>query len=417
MDKFNKILKNVLTFLIIFLIINYIFQSCQSQTAQINSFPGNITFTTTANEFSRREIITVNILNDSKETITIPNECPGEPFNVYRFENNNWVQKTATPKLDCKGTKELKIEAGKEEKIAYNNWNNALFGEMGRYKVSFTTNIADKPQTFTTNEFIVEKEGVFRQLFTGLFYRPIYNGLIFLAYLAPSHDLGIAIILLTIIIRTILLVPSQKSMKSQRRMQELQPRLNKIKEQHKGDQQRIASETMAVWKEAKISPFGSCLPILMQFPFLIALFYVIQNGLNPDNTYMFYSPYSNFSLNDINTNFLGLLDLTTANLYVLPLIIGGLQFIQMKLSFAKMAKKQDEQGQKPKNEMALANNMMTYIMPIMIALFTASLPAGVGIYWGTSTIYGIVQQLIINKGGKKKEPDEPTVRVINSTHP
>ncbi|MCX6735273.1 MAG: YidC/Oxa1 family membrane protein insertase [Candidatus Peregrinibacteria bacterium] len=412
MDKFNKILKNVLTFLIIFLIINYIAQSCQNKATQLNTNPGSVTFTSTANEFSRREDITVNIFNDSKEAITIPKECPGEPFDVYRFENNNWVQKTAAPKLDCSTAVDLKIEAGKELKVAYTNWNNALFGDMGRYKISFNTTIAGKVTTFTTNEFLVVKEGIFRQLFTGLFYRPIYNGLIFLAYIAPNHDLGIAILLLTILIRTILLVPSQKSMKSQRRMQDLQPRLNKIKEQYKGDQQKIAMETMAVWKEAKISPFGSCLPILMQFPFLIALFYVIKNGLNPDNTFMMYSQYNNFSLSDINTGLFGILDLTKPNLYVLPLIIGGLQFIQMKLSFMKNAKKQE--GQAPaKNEMAMANNMMTYVMPVMIAVFTASLPAGVGIYWGTSTSYGIIQQLFVNKGGKKKDPEEPTVRVIN----
>lgn len=413
MDKFNKILKNVLTFVIIFLIVNFVAQSCQNKSDKLNTNPGSVTFTTTSNEFSRREDISVNILNDSKETITLPNECPGEPFDVYKFENNNWVQKSINPKLDCKNTKELKIEAGKELKVAYTNWNNALFGEMGRFKISFNTTIDSKPITFTTNEFTVVKEGIFRQLFTGLFYRPIYNGLIFLAYIAPNHDLGIAILLLTILIRTILLVPSQKSMKSQRRMQELQPRLNKIKEQHKGDQARIAAETMAVWKEAKISPFGSCLPILMQFPFLIALFYVIRNGLNPDNTFMMYSQYNNFALSDINTGLFGILDLTIPNYYVLPIIIGGLQFIQMKLSFARNAKKQE--GQAPaKNEMNMANNMMTYLMPVMIAIFTASLPAGVGIYWGTSTLYGIIQQVFVNRGAKKKDPEEPTVKVINA---
>ncbi|MEK7085452.1 MAG: YidC/Oxa1 family membrane protein insertase, partial [Patescibacteria group bacterium] len=243
----------------------------------------------------------------------------------------------------------------------------------------------------------------------GLFYRPIYNGLIFFTYIVPGHGLGWAIILLTIIIRTILLVPSQKAMKSQRRMQDLQPRLSKIKEEFKGDQQRIASETMALWKEAKINPLSSCLPILMQFPFLIALFYVIQSGLNPDNTYLLYSQYSGFSLTDINTNFLNILDLTKANLYVLPLVIGGLQFIQMKLAMAKNKKADDGK----RNEMAIAGSMMTYIMPVMIAVFTASLPAGVGIYWGASTIYGIIQQLVVNKGGIKKDPNEPTVKVIN----
>ena len=69
------------------------------------------------------------------------------------------------------------------------------------------------------------------------------------------------------------------------------------------DQQKIAAETMAIWKEAKVNPFGSCLPILLQFPFLIALFYVIQSGINPDNTYLLYSQYGDLSLQNININF------------------------------------------------------------------------------------------------------------------
>jgi YidC/Oxa1 family membrane protein insertase len=170
---------------------------------------------------------------------------------------------------------------------------------------------------------------------------------------------------------------------------------------------------MALWKEAKVSPFGSCLPILLQFPFLIAVFYAIKDGLNPDNSYLLYTTYSDFSLQDINVNFLGILDLTKANLYVLPLIIGGLQFIQMKLSLAKKAKKDKESGivKKEKNEMEMANSMMIYMMPVMIAVFTASVPAGVGLYWGASTTYGIIQQIIVNKGPMPSTKNDPSVKV------
>lgn len=408
MEKFNNTLKNILIFLIIFMAINYLMQSCQGTNDKILLNPGGLSLSTTETEYSRRQIVTLEIFNDTKESITIPNECPEEPFTVYRFENNEWVKKSATPALKCENQEPLVLDPGKEISIPYTNWNNALFSQMGRFKIEFKT--ADD-KAFTSNEFLVTEEGIFRKLAIGLFYRPIYNGLIFLSYISPNHDLGLAIILLTIIIRTILLVPSQKAMKSQRRMQELQPRLNKIKEQYKGDQQRIATETMAVWKEAKINPFGSCLPILLQFPFLIALFYVIQNGLNPDNTYLLYTQYAGFSLTDISVNFFNILDLTKANLYVLPLIVGGLQFFQMKLTMAKNVQ-QNTDGKK--NEMAMATGMMTYILPVMIALFTASLPAGVGIYWGTSTIYGIIQQIIVNKSKPKKDPDEPTVRVIEN---
>lgn len=410
MDRLNRILKNTLLFLAIFLVINYIMQSCTNKEDQLLSDAGNLIFTTTDNEYSRRQLVTVNIANNTDATITIPNECPGEPFTVMRYEANEWATQTANPELSCDHAKDIIIEPGKDLKIPYTSWNHALFNQMGRFKIAFTTTFKGEEKTFESNEFLIVKEGIFRQLIIGVFYRPIYNGLIFLAATIPGHSLAWAIILLTLIIRTILLAPSHKAMKAQRRMQELQPRLEKIKEKYKGDQQRIAMETMALWKEAKASPLGSCLPLLMQFPFLIALFYVIQGGLNPDNAHLFYVQYANFSLTDIKTNFLGL-DLTEPNIYILPLIVGGLQFIQMKLALARNNKKSDDK--KPSNEMAMANTMMVYVMPVMIAVFTASLPAGVGIYWGASTLYGIVQQIFVNRSGGK-DPDEPTVRVIEA---
>ncbi len=408
MEKFNKILKNVLIFLIFFLIISQIMGSCQNKEDDLMLNSGNVLFTTTDTEYSRRQSVIVQIKNSTKENLVIENQCPDEPFQVFRYENNDWVQKTAEPEISCENAEDIILEPGKETKISYTNWNNALFSEMGRFRIEFDTEIGGEQTTLTTNEFIIVKEGIFKQLWYGLFYRPIYNTLIYIAYALPGHSLGLAIIILTLIIRTILLIPSQKAMKAQKRMQEIQPRLEKIKEKYKGDQQKIAQETMALWKEAKASPLNSCLPILLQFPFLIAIFYVAKDGLNPDNTYLLYKAYEGFSITDINVHFLGLLDLTRPNIYVLPIIVGGLQFIQMKLSLARQDKKNN------KNEMAMASNMMIYFMPVMIAMFTASMPAGVGIYWGTSTFYGIIQQIVINRGkdDKKENSDGVKVKVI-----
>jgi YidC/Oxa1 family membrane protein insertase len=152
---------------------------------------------------------------------------------------------------------------------------------------------------------------------------------------------------------------------------------------------------------------------LLQFPFLIGIFYVVKDGLNPDSTYLLYTNITNFSLHDVNTHFLGM-NLAEKNTYVLPLIVGGLQFIQMKLAMMKKEKK-DDKNEKKKDDMAMATSSMTYVMPVMIAVFTASLPAGVGIYWGTSTTYGIIQQLFVNKS-KTTSKDEPTVRVIKPSN-
>lgn len=418
MGKFEKMAKNILLFLVVFLAINYLFSSCFKQT-ELPLNTGEIAFLSTGNEFSRTKIVSIQVVNNSDQQITIKSECPKQPGKVLEFQNNSWVEKTDSPTLNCENAKDLVIPAQKKGRITYENWNHALFWDMGRFKIEFTATVGDKEQTFTTNEFTVVEEGVLSKLWNGVLYRPIYNILLFFIAVIPGHDLGLAIIILTLIIRTILLIPSQKAMKSQKRLQDINPRLEKIKEQYKGNQQKIAAETMAIWKEAKVNPLSSCLPILLQLPILIAVYQAVRNGLNPDNTYLLYTTYQGFSLKDINVNFLNILDLTKANTYVLPLIIGGLQFVQMKLSMAKAAKKNQKvkgkEGEKPKNEMAMANNMMLYMMPIMIAVFTASVPAGVALYWGTSTIYGIVQQIFVNKEKSNTQENEVKVRIIEKS--
>jgi YidC/Oxa1 family membrane protein insertase len=238
----------------------------------------------------------------------------------------------------------------------------------------------------------------------------------------PGYNLGIAIILLTILLRLILFLPSQKGLESQRKLQDLQPRIKKLQEKYKNDQQKLASETFALYKEYKVNPFGSCLPLVIQLPILIGLFYVIQTGLNPDNIHLLYAPLQGFDLSLIDSNFFGLLDLQQREIFVLPLIVAALQFGQMKLALAKKTKqpepkkekKLDKKG-KPQAgaEMQKASEMMVYVLPVMIALFTASVPSGVGLYWGTSTIFGILQQVYVNKKvTKKSKKKEPSVKVI-----
>ena len=179
-------------------------------------------------------------------------------------------------------------------------------------------------------------------------------------------------------------------------MRNVQPQLDALKQKYKNDPQRLAQETMAIWKKHKVSPMGSCLPMLIQFPILIALFYVVKDGLNVVDPNILYEPLKTFNLNSINPVFLGLIDLTKINYIALPVIIGGLQFAQIRLSLGKskskaLANKNDNPA------MPMMNNMMQYFMPVMIAVFTASLPAAVGFYWGVSTLFGILNANIAIK--------------------
>jgi YidC/Oxa1 family membrane protein insertase len=174
---------------------------------------------------------------------------------------------------------------------------------------------------------------------------------------------------------------------------------SELKEKYKDNQQKLAEETMKIWQEHKVNPMSGCLPILIQFPILIALFFVVQDGLNPDQSVFLYEPLKDFVFQNVSTNFLGLLELTKQNFYVLPFVVGGLQFSQLYLANNRNKKQKAKTKSKDQNQdqMQSVQNTMLYFMPAMIAVITATLPAGVGLYWGTSTLFAIMQQVIINK--------------------
>src|SRR3989338_10467717 len=112
--------------------------------------------------------------------------------------------------------------------------------------------------------------------FNAVFYNPIYNALVTLVALVPGGDVGAAVIVLTIIIRFILLPFSLSAARTQREMKVLEPKIKDLKERHKGDKEKEALETLALYKEARVNPFASILTVLIQIPVLLALFWVFH---------------------------------------------------------------------------------------------------------------------------------------------
>jgi len=163
---------------------------------------------------------------------------------------------------------------------------------------------------------------------------------------------------------------------------------------------------------------GAMIPMLLQFPFLIALFYVIKEELKANNDFFLYplSFFQNIDFSTINTNFLGFMDLLTSpwnagyEYLLLPVVIAIVQYFAMKLSFARMKKTNEENKKrnknqpKPKgfmadfqNEFQKMNGVFIYLFPGMIILFSSTMPMGVGIYWLISTLFSIGQQYVVNK--------------------
>ena len=233
-------------------------------------------------------------------------------------------------------------------------------------------------------------------LFNEILYRPILNALIFLYNTIPGHNFGLAIILLTIIIRFILFPLNQKSLKAQSAMTKIQPELKKIQQKYKDNSTERNKAIMAFYKENKVNPASGCLPILIQFPILIALFQVLRQVFDPsilDQLYYFIQRPE-----VINPSFLGI-DLALPNLS-LAVLAGVFQFIQSKLMMG--AKKDTGQTKKEGFDMAsLMGKQMLYFMPIFTVVIASRFPAGLALYWTMTTLFSIGQQYLINRKSEK----------------
>ncbi len=163
-------------------------------------------------------------------------------------------------------------------------------------------------------------------------YTPLFNILIFLVWLMPNHSLGLAIIAITLIMRFIFLPSSLKQGVSQEKLRLLQPRLKELQEKHKGDKSAQSKAMMDLYKQAGTSPWGACLPMIVQLVVLILLYRVFQIGLSTSRFDLLYSwmPRPDF----INTSFFGI-DLSKPDLWVLPILAALAQFGQSFLALPK----------------------------------------------------------------------------------
>jgi len=228
----------------------------------------------------------------------------------------------------------------------------------------------------------------FIEIFNTILYRPLFNALVFLYQYLPGHDFGVAIIILTVIIRFLLYPLMVKSIRSQKIMSELQPKIKEIQEKYKADKEKQTKEMMALYQKEKITPFGGCLPLLIQLPLLIALYRVFWKGLDPQAMALLYSFVPNPGT--INPAFLGVINLSQSNI-ILAVLAGILQFFQSKMLMP----------QKKRNQTAQLSDMMQkqmlYFFPIITVLFLWKLPSAIGLYWIVTSLFSILQQYLVFK--------------------
>lgn len=226
-------------------------------------------------------------------------------------------------------------------------------------------------------------------MFQTLFYQPILNLVIFLYNTVPGNDLGVAIIFLTIIIKLVLYPLSKKSLHSQKALQDLQPKIEELKKKYKDKKEEMGKAIMDLYKKNKVNPFSSCLPMLIQLPFLFAVFRVFRNGFENGALDLLYSFVSRPEY--INYISVGFLDLSKTNIYI-ALLAGAAQFWQTRMLMAKKPSIKSP-GAKDEAMMSSMNKQMMYFMPILTVFFAASFPAGLALYWLVTTLLTGLQQL------------------------
>lgn len=255
-------------------------------------------------------------------------------------------------------------------------------------------------------------------IFDLILINPIFNVLIgfykVLEAINLPGALGLAIILLTVLVRMLVWPLTTAQLKSAKKMAELKPHMDRIKTEHGHDKVRHQQELSKLYKEHGVNPLAGCLPLLLQIPVFIALYNVLLKIVEFDKADFLQSINSHLYTQSLyldkipQTSFLGFnlaakpSDWQHAGfaLLLIPVITGALQLVQSKMMVPRKNKPQEKkEGGDMQDTMAQVQSQMTYLMPLMIAFFSYGFPVGLSLYWNTFTIIGIIQQYVVAGAG------------------
>ncbi len=226
-------------------------------------------------------------------------------------------------------------------------------------------------------------------------YKPLFNAVIFLYNILPGQDFGLAIIALTVIMRLVFFPLTVKTVRSQRALGRINPKMKEIKERFKSDAQAQSAAIMKLYKENNINPLSGCLPLLIQLPILIALYQAFGAGFKLENLELLYGFVKNPG--SINAVSFGFLDITK-NSPVLTIIAGASQFFQLKQNSSLMGQVGGVAGESGgQREIQAMNKQMLYFFPVMIIIIGWNLPAGLLLYWLVTTAFSIGEQAYIKR--------------------
>lgn len=240
-------------------------------------------------------------------------------------------------------------------------------------------------------------------LFDTFVYNPLYNLLIFVYNAVSFGDFGVAIIIVTVLIKFLLIPLSRKQIESQKKMQELQPKIKALQEKHKNDKEKQSRALMELYKENKANPLTGCLPMVVQLVFLIAIYRVLFN-ISTANFVVDASGLYSFIHNpgQIRPSFLGIIDLASVVNFgvitiksiphiILVIAAAAAQYFQTKMLMAKQPAKAAKPGETADFSQIMSSQML-YLGPLLTLFIGVKFPAGLALYWLVSTGFMIGQQ-------------------------
>lgn len=229
-------------------------------------------------------------------------------------------------------------------------------------------------------------------IFNEIFYRPLLNGLVFFTSVLPGHDLGLAVILLTLIIKIITFPLTHKMLHTQKKMKAIEPEIKKIyAENHSKEKQ--AQALMEIYRAHGVSPFSGFLALLIQMPLLIALYRVFWKGI----------PFSGFELypfiampETVNTLFLGFIQLMEPSIG-LAAVSAVSQYFQAKLALPPGGGDSRSKSGSGDNTQRVLQFQMTYFFPILVFFIAFKLPAAVSLYWTAMNVFAIIHEAAVRR--------------------
>ena len=228
---------------------------------------------------------------------------------------------------------------------------------------------------------------------------PVLNFLVVL-YGVLFHNFGLAIIVLTLLVRLVTMPLTLKQLKSTRKMQELQPKLTEIQKKYAKNKEKLAQEQMKLYKESGISPLGCIVPMVIQMPIWIALYQsiiralaVTPEALSDLSGHLYSWPMVN-KLAPLGSDFLWINLAVPDGTMLLPILVGASMWVQQKMVATPS----------PDPRQQSMTSMMQWMLPLMFVLFSLSFPAGLALYWLFSNLIGIAVQYVAVGGWGGLEP-------------